>query len=48
MKEKTIAFLAMLSFLIAVVKFAATEIIDLLKYVAVLAHDCWVFLALWK
>jgi hypothetical protein len=49
MKDKVIAFLVLTSFLLAAVKFAATEAVDLLKYLVVQAHDLWLFLLnVWK
>ena len=49
MKEKVIAFLSLLSLLAAAAKFAATQIFDALKYIAVQAHDFWAFwLNVWK
>jgi hypothetical protein len=49
MKEKIVAALAMISLLLAGVKFAATELVELLKHLVLLTHDFWAFvLGVWK
>lgn len=49
MKQRILAILVFGSFLVAVVKVATAETVELVKYLVVQAHDLWVFLlTVWK